>query len=1156
MTIFDPEVGDTLVIDSENYFFRENPGAPGFVHAQDGRFGTIYCLIDEQDKEYALKKFLPTHRKAAQIERNSKLKKFANIAGMRVCERSVLTDKQPTVKKFPDLLYSIKMPWVKGKIWSNYLADRLEISPAASLSLAKILSNIVFELEKRGLAHCDLSSGNIVIEDDSYQKIQLIDVEGMYWDQLDSLDYKLLGTPGYAPEWLDMVEEGVYCQEGDRFAGAILLSEVLCWQFSDFRQKSYNETSYFDPMEVGKGSPERYKLMLRCLNNLEPQLGQLLERTWKATSLQRCPTIQEWHQVILEIRLPIIQVSETRLDFGVIDLYAGKALPSRQIRISNVGQGILQGSVQSSGWLILSHQNFNLRKSESFILTVSLKPDCPRTSSIGQPYSENAVMIRSSSGGEVNVAISYSMVFPELAATNYINFTKPLDRAVRLADLPVASLAITNTGLGQGQLTGQVKSKVPWLEVQPTQFSLGSRQSTIINVTLNKQTPQPASGDSGTFANSISISSNAGSLNVSGKYTIQKVGLSLVFQWLLVSILMFVTIFEMAELGTFDSSPVLAILLGAIVFTVPEWWILRHRIRSAGWWIPATIVGLVIGVAVLVWGFSGWLSSLSNELSTFISFAILGIGAGLLQSIVLKKSVSRLWIFMSASILAWVGMAAVGLYYPDSSNTLLTVILLGVVHGVITGTGLWYMLRNFARQSNRDTVTLNWSGAENIFQIIGIALLAGLLMGVVGTIPAIVIWFKGLSALQIIFGVAILGAVIFSFIPDNTQNPPIWVKSIAGLVIFGGTGLIIYGLIWLFNFMGTLSAWQNILVISVIGAIISVFAGKQSSLLERAWNGFIGTGALGGLGYGLYLGLIYVWGLLVQVNNSLLTWLNSVLGTNWQAGVSSTVSGEPSYDVGIVLGFLLVGGACVYFVAKGFSGLGLDEDETPKLWTLVYSLPLLIFVGLFVNIAFTHVIPLKAGFAGFGWIGVAVGAFLATANVLKEDYGGDWTLERGTANWLRFFILTFLFLVMCGTFGFAIIDYAGDYSNISATRDWQSSSVKVQEGDLVLLIQIGGTWSADPANPDLPFVGAMGYPASSYIDESWKQYRSYPLGQLMAKTYNSKSDVYPIGIVNVIRLNTSGTLYLKMNDANLFDNNGSLDILVVNLNACLRKSAK
>jgi len=334
MAIFDPEVGDTIQFGKKAYIFVENPNAPGMVHSSEGGFGYIFKMKDDTN-EYALKQFKPDYRQPDNVVRAQQLSKFKDDDNLRVVDRLVVTPDSDLAQKHQDLRYSIIMPWIQGKVWSNYLSEKIELSPTQSICLAQTLVLVLAELERRQAAHCDLSSGNLVIEDDGFRNVQLIDIEDMYSPEFEPPRYRLLGSPGYAPDWIQNQKQGTYCQEGDRFAGAVLLAEILCWHFPEIRQASYNEGSYFDPREVGKDC-DRYKLLIDRLGSLELDLSILFKQMWFSSSLQSCPTLLEWEEIINEIKITSISaVSPAIVDSERFDTSWPIPLPPELVDTTN-----------------------------------------------------------------------------------------------------------------------------------------------------------------------------------------------------------------------------------------------------------------------------------------------------------------------------------------------------------------------------------------------------------------------------------------------------------------------------------------------------------------------------------------------------------------------------------------------------------------------------------------------------------------------------------------------------------------------------------------------------------------------------------------------------------------------------------------------------
>lgn len=90
-----------------------------------------------------------------------------------------------------------------------------------------------------------------------------------------------------------------------------------------------------------------------------------------------------------------------------------------------------------------------------------------------------------------------------------------------------------------------------------------------------------------------------------------------------------------------------------------QWLVLRQVIRRAGWWILASTVGWGIGWAIIVTGLV--VPPNGTGLTALISGAILGIYIGLAQWIVLRRNVAQAGWWLPASIAGWM-MGLLGLF--------------------------------------------------------------------------------------------------------------------------------------------------------------------------------------------------------------------------------------------------------------------------------------------------------------------------------------------------------------------------------------------------------------------------------------------------------------------------------------------------------------
>ena len=116
----------------------------------------------------------------------------------------------------------------------------------------------------------------------------------MYHDSLGTLPYVPDGSPGYAHPR----NQGRGCRNrfGDRFAGGVLLTEMLVWADPAVRQSSA-DVSVFEPGEMCHGGP-KYGLVRQVLQALSKDVARLFERVWDSPGPSGCPRLSEWASVI------------------------------------------------------------------------------------------------------------------------------------------------------------------------------------------------------------------------------------------------------------------------------------------------------------------------------------------------------------------------------------------------------------------------------------------------------------------------------------------------------------------------------------------------------------------------------------------------------------------------------------------------------------------------------------------------------------------------------------------------------------------------------------------------------------------------------------------------------------------------------------------
>ncbi len=302
-------------IDSQQRWFLavEHPGAPGQAHSMEGGKAFVYHLraIRGTAGDYALKILKPKHRDPAMVEVCKKLDALKSRRGLEVCERLCLSPNRATqtLQQYPTLEYSILMRWMPGLSWFDAVqltrTGRFSLDIGASRQLAWQLATLLASLEVGGMAHCDISGANVLFDLQTLDP-QLIDVEDLFSPGAQPPRAIPAGTPGY--QHLTSAQ-GQWKATGDRFAAAILLSEMLGWHDANVQSQCHGE-SFFDPAEMQNPASPRLPILSAALRQHDPALSALLARAWNSRNLEDCPTLQEWAQACGPIHFEPLRVPQ------------------------------------------------------------------------------------------------------------------------------------------------------------------------------------------------------------------------------------------------------------------------------------------------------------------------------------------------------------------------------------------------------------------------------------------------------------------------------------------------------------------------------------------------------------------------------------------------------------------------------------------------------------------------------------------------------------------------------------------------------------------------------------------------------------------------------------------------------------------------------
>jgi hypothetical protein len=295
---FNPSPRERIVVGGVRYEVMPHPAVQTFAFGQEGRKAFVYQIAGLDDgRLYALKKFKLAFRVPELPGICDALAPFATIPGLEVCRRECLNVRQhrDILTVYPDLEYAVLMPWIDGCTWYDLVVSMKPLNQVRAVTLAWATATVLAALEEAGLAHCDLSSGNVIVNLDS-GRTYLIDVEDLYAPNFSPPGALPAGSDGYAHY---TAVNGLWQPDADRFAGAVLMAEMLAWHDPAIREAAEDE-HYFAVSEMQQDT-SRYWLMRDVLGRLDGRLVELLDQAWMSASLDECPPLFAWAEIIEDL---------------------------------------------------------------------------------------------------------------------------------------------------------------------------------------------------------------------------------------------------------------------------------------------------------------------------------------------------------------------------------------------------------------------------------------------------------------------------------------------------------------------------------------------------------------------------------------------------------------------------------------------------------------------------------------------------------------------------------------------------------------------------------------------------------------------------------------------------------------------------------------
>ncbi|MBV9455501.1 MAG: hypothetical protein JOZ19_15515 [Rubrobacter sp.] len=334
---FDPLPGDPIYLFEQEYVVQPHPQAPYLPYRQKAGRARVYQLLNKEDQYFALKEFKKRYRKPALIDSYKNLHRVENFEGLRAAKRRIVLPSDPTAKRYPSLEYAMLMPWIHGKTWFDVLGQTREGESYPDLSIAIELCDRFLEimeaLEKAGMAHTDISPGNVMVGFDPID-VQLLDLEEMYMPGVDAPPEQNTGSAGYRHR----SGETTWKPEGDRYAAAVLAAEMLILAKPALARKATDEGFFRGNCEAPEGKA-RFKDVRPWLKKVSPEFAKVFERSWFAKSLEGCPRISELREPIKKLTNSSVEPSVLS-DPGVV----WKLLGAQENQDSSMGTPLVSES--------------------------------------------------------------------------------------------------------------------------------------------------------------------------------------------------------------------------------------------------------------------------------------------------------------------------------------------------------------------------------------------------------------------------------------------------------------------------------------------------------------------------------------------------------------------------------------------------------------------------------------------------------------------------------------------------------------------------------------------------------------------------------------------------------------------------------------------
>lgn len=299
MAAFNPYSGMMLRIGSTKYELLAHQSASrsrADVFMMEGREAFLFKMRSQSDQSlWALKVMKPPYRGEYIALASIQVTRYKDLPGLFIGNRICLVKREypELILQFPDLEYAVLMPWLSWNTWAEMLRTG-EVSACytriQAIDLALATAHVLAGLEARKCAHTDVAGSNIVCAPD-FKRIELLDIEGLYTLHASSPRRRRDGSSGYRHRR----QKRQWCLEGDRFAGAVLLTEMLTWWNPFVRALTPpGAETLFHPEELQEIGSNRWQTARDVLWSFGPDVLYLFDQAWTSNSLAKCPDFNTW----------------------------------------------------------------------------------------------------------------------------------------------------------------------------------------------------------------------------------------------------------------------------------------------------------------------------------------------------------------------------------------------------------------------------------------------------------------------------------------------------------------------------------------------------------------------------------------------------------------------------------------------------------------------------------------------------------------------------------------------------------------------------------------------------------------------------------------------------------------------------------------------